>query len=46
VSLEECRNIVRDFEPSTEKRRENLLSPQGLHFDADDTKKLDPFAFA
>ena len=33
VSLDECRHIVRDFESSVEKRRENLLSPQGFsHF--------------
>lgn len=33
VTLEECKTIVRDFEPSFEKRRENLLSPQGFsHF--------------
>ena len=33
VNLDECRHIVRDFEPSAEKRRENLLSPQGFsHF--------------
>ena len=33
VSLEECKTIVRDFEPSAEKRRDNLLSPQGFsHF--------------
>ena len=33
VSIDECRHIVRDFEPSAEKRRDNLLSPQGFsHF--------------